>query len=84
MSNENCLAGLRCPACDSEGPFKISSKCWAVVNDDGVDETTEVEWDGDSAIVCVGCGEMGIVSEFTRKETSSGRSNVVRRTKEGG
>ena len=62
--NKNCLKGMSCPKCGSSGPFRIASTCWAIVNDDGVEETTEFEWDDDSACRCVGCGHDAKVSPF--------------------
>lgn len=36
MANTNCLAGMKCPRCNSEGPFKIAVSIMAMVHDSGV------------------------------------------------
>jgi len=62
--NENCLTGMKCPECDSYGPFRISSNCWAEVHDDGIEETYDHEWHDDSSCVCAGCHHAGRVKDF--------------------
>jgi hypothetical protein len=67
-TNENCLEGMACPHCGSEGPFEIAGKSWFKVYDDGTDEFSDVEWDEDSACVCCSCNQQGLVKDF-RLET---------------
>ncbi len=67
MSNTNCLDGLRCPECGSFGPFKITTRCVAVVYDDGIDETHDHEWDSNSPILCDECDHAGDVGDFTER-----------------
>lgn len=64
MANENCLSGMKCPKCSSEGPYSISVYAMAVVHDDGTDEVTDIGWDHDSACACRGCGFSGTVDDF--------------------
>lgn len=65
MSNENCLAGMRCPKCGSYGPFGISVSGWANdCTDDGIDDVAEIEWDGNSCCLCKACMFSGIVANF--------------------
>lgn len=66
MNNTNVLVDMACPKCDGVGPFRIASHCWAVVHDDGVEETTEHEWDDADACVCLdpACGFHGHVRDF--------------------
>lgn len=74
MPNENCLIGMKCPECGSEGPFKISVRAWATVHDDGTDEDEAVEWDDDSACICkeYGCSFRGKVRDFKEEKDAEG------------
>lgn len=65
MPNRNCLAGMRCPECGSEGTFYITATCSAEVSDDGIEETTDFSWEDDSPCVCRECGHCGTVGTFT-------------------
>ena len=62
--NENCLAGMACPKCKSNGPFMIATTCWAQVHDDGVEDTSEHEWDENSACLCKDCKFSSKVGSF--------------------
>ena len=65
MSNENCLAGMRCPKCGSYGSFGISVSGWAdACTDDGIDCVGDIEWDDDSACQCKECKHTDIVGNF--------------------
>jgi len=72
VANSNCLNGIQCPGCGSEGPFQIAAKCWVEVSDDGTDpfSSRDWAWDGSSAIVCSECGKAGRVNEFAPKNIS--------------
>ena len=59
-SNENCLAGLRCPSCLSSGGFKINGYDW---DDDGSFETNE-DWTGGTLIKCLNCLHEATVDDF--------------------
>lgn len=59
-SNENCLAGLRCPSCLSSGGFKINGYDW---DDDGSFETNE-DWTGGTLIECLNCLHEATVDDF--------------------
>ena len=63
--NTNCLEGVACPKCESLGPFGIGTHCSAIVHDDGIEETSDHEWDKDSPITCQECDHYGKVSDFT-------------------
>jgi len=67
MSNTNCLEGIACPKCESEGPFHIQAESLFSVSDDGTFEFGEVLWKDDSTIVCRDCGHRGTVREFSLK-----------------
>lgn len=67
--NENCLKGFHCPKCGSEGPFRIAGSAWFDVVDDGVEATTEVEWDTASVCICIACGFDATVGGFTLEES---------------
>lgn len=64
MGNNNCLQGLACPSCESEGPFKIVVTCWAKVADRGVEETLDLEWDDESACCCCQCDYTAMIKQF--------------------
>lgn len=64
--NENCLEGMACPKCGSEGPFHITCVCTAKVYDDGVSETTDHEWDSNSVCYCEKCGTAASVGAFRK------------------
>ena len=67
MINDNCLGGMRCPECGSQGPFGIGVTAWAPsVSDDGFDvgTLTDIEWDEGSACRCDACGYDGTVADF--------------------
>jgi len=65
MPNENCLKGISCPKCESEGPFNIRVSTMICVHDDGTDnEYGDLDWGDDSEIICNDCGHRGIVKEF--------------------
>lgn len=53
--NSNCLAGMRCPDCGSEGPFEIAVKALARMTDDGCETVEDIEWTDASPVECVGC-----------------------------
>ena len=80
MANTNVLTGLKCPKCGSLEPFSIATTCWARVYDDGIDQTEDHEWDGNSACVCLnpGCRFSGRIKDFEPKRKTSG--NRDRRT----
>lgn len=65
--NRNCLEGIRCPKCKSEGPFQIDARATFKVYDDGAHEHGDVEWSDDSRCVCVDCGREGTVLAFTKR-----------------
>jgi hypothetical protein len=64
QENVNCLSGLRCPNCQSLGPFKIRTTCLMVWTDDGTDDYEDCEFDEDSGCHCVNCGRLGKVLDF--------------------
>lgn len=72
MSNTNCLAGLQCPNCGSFGPYQIAAKCFAEVTDDGVQDTADFEWEGNSWCRCVVCSFQKKVKDFEPKRKTSG------------
>lgn len=61
MKNDNCLKGVECPHCGSQGPFRVPVRVHgdALVSDDGIEELNrseseflyEVDWR------CVECGK---------------------------
>lgn len=65
--NTNVLAGLSCPKCGSLGPYFIVATCWAQVQDDGVYDTSEFEWEPTSRCDCKECGFTGKVKDYEPK-----------------
>ncbi len=68
IMNTNCLEGMACPKCKSEGPFDIVATCLARVDDDGVEDAVEYEWTSSSLISCTTrwCHWRGTVREAHR------------------
>ena len=62
--NVNCLEGMRCPKCGSDQPFAIGTYSSAIVYDDGIESTTDHEWDKDSPCTCKECEHYGRVADF--------------------
>lgn len=62
--NTNCLEGMACPDCQSEGPFTIAIAGWASVTDLGTDEIGDIDWDEDSDCICETCESVGTVASF--------------------
>jgi len=66
--NDNCLEGMKCPNCGSEGPFRINGTACFIVHDDGTDEYNEVEWQDNDFCGCVNCNYDGKVIDFCVSE----------------
>lgn len=64
MSNNNCLAGIKCPKCNSEGPFFIIATAVFEVHDDGTESYSDVDWDGKSHCRCRECDYAAAVGDF--------------------
>jgi len=65
MTNENCLLGMACPECKSEGPFQIECKATFTVYDDGTGlEYDGPDWGDDSFCSCIYCTFVGRVFNF--------------------
>lgn len=75
MPNTNCLVGLKCPMCGSEGPYQIVSTCLATVYDDGVEASEDHEWNGNSFCRCMSCHFNGGIKAFEPKLRRSGNKN---------
>ena len=65
MPNTNCLEGMRCPKCGSEGPFDIEASAVFRVYDSGTDEFFDVSWEKTSPCVCIDCGHEALVCDFS-------------------
>ena len=70
--NENCLAGMKCPSCGSEGPFEIEVVTMVTMHDDGSDDYHHkgraLDWGPHSACECGECGYSGQAHNF-KEET---------------
>lgn len=66
--NTNCLAGMECPVCASEGPFRIVVRSWATVSDEGTEEFGDIEWDDQSGCSCLDCKHMASIQDFRNEE----------------
>jgi len=70
MNNHNCLEGIKCPICGSEGPFIIEVRTQVMMFDDGSDDyTSDIHWDGDSYMRCYRCDEDGPARHFRTPTT---------------
>ena len=67
MTNENCLEGIRCPACGQEDRFKIAALITCLVTDNGSEPAGDNEWDDDSATHCPECGFDGKLKSFRKR-----------------
>ena len=68
MANSNCLEGMACPKCGSEGPFKITVVASALICDEGVLETTNHDWEDMDYCGCDECHHHGTVGDFKINE----------------
>lgn len=65
MPNSNCLEGMACPVCGSEGPFEIAYDAVHLVYDYGIHGIlSELEFDNASYCGCRGCSHSGVVGNF--------------------
>ena len=63
--NINCLKGIQCPKCGSEGPFVIEVTTTVLMSDDGWDEhVSDTIWEDTSYCRCVDCDHVGKVVDF--------------------
>ena len=62
--NDNCLDGMACPKCNHWDDFVIHISGYAVVTDDGTEDTEGCDWDADSFCKCRSCGFIGKVKDF--------------------
>tara|TARA_A100001515_G_scaffold22984_1_gene17719 strand:+ start:278 stop:502 length:225 start_codon:yes stop_codon:yes gene_type:complete len=66
--NKNCLAGIQCPECLSDGPFVIEVSSTVLMSDDGWDENvSDTYWNDSSYCRCDKCDHVGIVSDFKQQ-----------------
>ena len=64
--NDNCLEGMKCPKCGSEGPFRIWVSVEVMMHDDGSTDSPNGDqvWDNDSSCTCDECERRGEVRDF--------------------
>lgn len=62
--NSNCLAGMVCPECGSEGPFHVTATSTFLMHDDGTEGHGDVEYGDDAPCECPGCRQRGKVKDF--------------------
>ena len=69
--NTNCLKGIQCPECGSEGPFRIDVSTTVTMHDDGWDENvSDTTWEDHSWCCCDACDCVGVVADFKQQETN--------------
>lgn len=78
MSNTNCLQGIACPKCQSQGPFNIHACAIVEMTDDGSDSCTDIEWQPASVITCRVCEHPGKVRDFTAEKLMEEYSVLLR------
>ena len=77
MTNSNVLKGIKCPQCESEGPFDIVGEAvFLGVTDDGCVNFHEMAWGGENVIVCKGCDHNGMVKHFKEPRCTIITNNV--------
>lgn len=69
MANKNCLEGMACPECGSEGPFQIVATALMEVHDDGVEGPASsfgqgYQWTSGSFCRCAACEHEATVGDF--------------------
>ena len=70
MSNTNCLAGIRCPSCGSEGPFIIQVTQQVRMYDEGTEECgSDIQWGDASYMRCEACDFDGTAADFSGELT---------------
>ena len=69
MTNTNCLEGMKCPKCGSGGPFKIEATSIFTIYDDGTEDHSDVNYNGESFCQCYGddCDYESTVNGFKVK-----------------
>jgi hypothetical protein len=74
MTNQNCLANVKCPECGNEDHFYIDTSVLAYVTDDGADiaDGSDMHWDHASMTRCPDCDRDGPISEFYTQSTEKG------------
>lgn len=78
VNNTNCLQGIACPKCKSQGPFKIDCHILMRVTDDGTEEMGgDTDWDDDSYCECFACGHHARVSDFKIDNKRARKSYTV-------
>lgn len=79
MANNNCLEGMACPQCGSEGPFLIAVHHLVRVHDDGTEEPqhgSDYEWNDTDYCACEACDHKSTVGKFRRKDPNGDRFKV--------
>ena len=72
MANTNCLVGIRCPSCGSEGPFIIEATVQVVMSDEGSEYGEgDLHWDEESYMRCAECDFDGTAADFSGDEDPS-------------
>lgn len=66
LTNDNCLAGMACPQCGSEGPFRIEVQVLVTVFDSGTDfdRVGDIDWSDDAYATCAQCDWDGIAEDL--------------------
>lgn len=69
--NTNCLIGIKCPSCGSEGPFIIEVRTQVLMYDNGSEDCdSDNHWDSLSYMRCYECDRDGQAREFFAPEKS--------------
>ena len=76
-ANTNCLAGMACPSCKNEGPFKIAATALFTIHDDGTGAFGDVEYDDGSYCACPQCDFDGIVWDFKKGDQSTDKFPIL-------
>lgn len=75
--NTNCLEGIACPKCNATQRFKIIGQTEGTLEDDGVVETSDFEFDQSARIICCRCQHAGTVGVFRAQPIYEERMAVI-------
>ena len=68
--NNNCLEGIKCPKCGSEGPFIVEVRVQVLMHDEGSEDcNSDNHWDGNSYMRCYMCDADGLAKDFNTTTT---------------
>lgn len=74
--NTNCLAGMQCPNCKSNGPFIVEVTTTVLLHDDGTEDYGDKHWNESSYMSCPECDHEGQAGEFYLSNQIAEKSEI--------